>query len=430
VKIIREAFRKMPHIPKLEVSMFNIPLRLSLAGLALLAAVSTWSANAQDDRDIKHVFVIALENHNWTQPTTVTGGIEPIFQNPNAPFINSLVNGTGTVFVNGRQDNISKHVAYATAYHNVLATPSGSNPHIHPSEPNYLWAEAGSNFGILNDDDPYKDTPPNVQNTTQHLSGLLQKAGKTWKSYQEDIDLTTVGGQLINLPLTQDEWTVPLVSLSGVFGSGSYLNAYNDSMQYNYAAKHNPMVFFTDTNGGNNTSTSNPLRRNYAPLPQLAFDLANDRVADYNWITPDQYNDMHSGLTGGFAGLTGDAAQIKASDNAVSRLVPLIMSSRAYKDGGVIILWWDESEDDGEPGDNADDFNHTVGEIVISDFAHHNEAGLPYASSVDYTHSSDLRTMQEIFHVKATGKSPYLGDAANANDLSDLFEPGVIPRNP
>ena len=65
-----------------------------LAGLALLAMLTGWSASAQEDREIKHVFVIALENHDWTQPTTVPGGIEPIYQNPNAPFINSLVNGT------------------------------------------------------------------------------------------------------------------------------------------------------------------------------------------------------------------------------------------------------------------------------------------------------------------------------------------------
>jgi hypothetical protein len=57
--------------------------------------------------------------------------------------------------------------------------------------------------------------------------------------------------------------------------------------------------------------------------------------------------------------------------------------------------------------------------------------GLPYASAIDYSHSSDLRTMQEIFHVKAKGgTSPFLGDAANANDLSDLFAPGVIPTEP
>jgi hypothetical protein len=406
----------------------------TLAGLAILASLGCLNALAQnddDDREIKHVFVIALENHNWTQPTTVAGKIQPVYQNSNAPFINSLVNGTATTYINGRLVNISKQVAYATAYHNVLATESGSNPHIHPSEPQYIWAEAGTNFGILNDDDPYADNPPNAQTTTEHLSGLLQKKGRTWKSYQEDTDLQTSNGHLTNLPLAPSAWTVPLVSLSGVFAAGSYLNAYDDSMQYNYAPKHNPMVYFADTNGGNDNSTSNPLRLNYAPLQQLAFDLADGRVADYNWITPDQYNDQHSALTGGFAGLTGDASQIKAGDNAISRLVPMIMTSRAYKEGGAIILWWDESEADGESGDNADDFNHTIGEIVISPLAHENEGGLPYASSIPYSHSSDLRTMQEIFHVRTTGgSSPYLGDAVNASDLSDLFQPGVIPTRP
>ena len=414
----------------------------AVAGLALLATLGCWSAKAQDwdhDRDddhreIKHVFVIALENHNWTQPNDNTGlstGIQQIFQSPNAPFINSLVNGTATAFINGQVVNISKQVSYATAYHNVLATESGNNAHIHPSEPNYLWAEAGTNFGIFNDDDPYADNPPNAQTTTQHLSGLLQKAGRTWKSYQEDIDLTTSNGKLINLPLPENQWTSPIVSLSGKFAAGSPLNAYNDTLQYNYAVKHNPMAFFTDTNGGDNTTTSNPLRKNYAPLQQLAFDLADNNVADYNWITPDQYNEQHSGLTGGFAGLTGDASQIFAGDNTVSRLVPMIMASRAYRDGGAIILWWDESEEDGAANDNPDDFSHTIGEIVISPLAHENENGMPYASGINFSHSSDLRTMQEIFHVRATGgTSPYLGDAANVKDLSDLFQPGVIPTRP
>jgi hypothetical protein len=101
------------------------------------------------------------------------------------------------------------------------------------------------------------------------------------------------------------------------------------------------------------------------------------------------------------------------------------MASDAYQDGGVIILWWDETENDGEPNDNQDDFNHTLGEIVISALAHANEGGLPYASSINYTHSSDLRIMPEIFPV-----GPYLGDAVNAIDLSDLFQPGVIPSRP
>jgi hypothetical protein len=324
------------------------------------------------------------------------------------------VNGTASA---------SSQVSYATAYHNVLATPSGHNPHIHPSEPNYIWAEAGSNLGVLNDNDPFSPSGATNQNTPQHLAAFLTKAGRSWKSYQEDIDLTTVNGQLTNVPLPQDQWTVPLTSFSGVFASG--VNQYNGSSQFNYAAKHNPQVFFTDTNGGNDSSTSNPLSTHYAPLQQLATDLANNSVADYNWISPTQYNDMHTTLTGGYKGLTGDPAKILQGDDFLSQVVPQIMASDAYKNNGVIVIWWDESESDGVAGDNGDDFNHTIGEIIISPLAHKNVNGLPYASSINYSHSSDLGTWQEVFHV-----GPLLRHAENAFDLSDLFQPGVIPSKP
>ena len=100
------------------------------------------------------------------------------------------------------------------------------------------------------------------------------------------------------------------------------------------------------------------------------------------------------------------------------------MASDAYKDRGAIIIWWDESES--VANDNADDFNHTIGEIVISPLAHPNVNGLPFASSVPLSHSSDLRTMQKIFHVT---EPLFLGDAVHANDLSSLFAEGVIPRD-
>src|SRR6202035_4210927 len=200
----------------------------TLGSFALASALCNLGANAQE---IKTVFVVAMENHNWTQPANqFTGNIQQIFQNPNAPFINSLVNGTAFALVNDSVVHISEQVAYATAYHNVLATPSGNNPHIHPSEPNYLWAEAGTNFGVLNDNDPFSTNGPTNQNTTQHLSALLTQAGKTWRSYQEDIDLMTVAGQLINVPLPRDQWTVPLKSFSGNFGGGT-VNQFDGSTQ-------------------------------------------------------------------------------------------------------------------------------------------------------------------------------------------------------
>jgi hypothetical protein len=248
--------------------------------------------------------------------------------------------------------------------------------------------------------------------------------GKTWRSYQEDTDLKTVAGTLTNVVLPRNQWTVPLTSFSGNFGSGTF-NQYNGTTQYNYAAKHNPMVFFTDSNGGNDPTPANPLSQNYAPLQQLAIDLAQNNVADYNFITPNQFNDMHTALTGGFQGFTADAARIKQGDNFLSIVVPMIMASRAYLDHGAIIIWTDETEPVSAT-DNPDDGNHTLLEFVISPDAHPNVNGLPYASPVFLTHSSDLRTLQKIFHAT---RPLFLGDAVHATDLSSLFAEGVIPRD-
>ncbi|HEY2116882.1 MAG TPA: alkaline phosphatase family protein, partial [Candidatus Angelobacter sp.] len=245
-----------------------------------------------------------------------------------------------------------------------------------------------------------------------------------WKSYQEDIDLVPNGASFDNVPLPRNQWTVPLKSLSGNFVNG--VNQFNGSNQFNYAAKHNPQVYFTDSNGGNDPSTANPLRLQYAPLQQLFTDLANNSVAQYNFITPNQFNDQHTTLAAGFKGLTGDPAKILQGDFFLQQVVPVIMASRAYRDHGAIIIWWDESEQDGVAGDNPDDLTHTIGEIVISPDAHPNEGGSPFASDVFLTHSSDLRTMQEIFHVT----NPFfLGDAIHGSDLSSLFAEGAVPDN-
>ena len=389
---------------------------------AALIAAGAASAAAQQ---VKTVFVIALENHNWTQPENgPSARLQQIYKNPNAPFLNSLVDGTASAAIDGKEVNISQQVAYAAAYHNVLATESGDNTHVHPSEPNYIWAEAGTNFGVFNDNDPYSPKGQTVQDTNQHLCALLMKAGKTWKSYQEDIDLAqNSDGELTDVPLPKERWTVPLASFVGVFAPGS-TNSFNSSDRYAYAAKHNPMAFFVDTNGDAITTVTNPLVSHYAPLQQLFVDLKNSDVADYNWITPDLYNDMHTELPDGYKGLMGDAARIRQGDDFVRAIVPMIMASKAYQDGGAIVIWCDETEPD-HFGDNADNFAHTIPEIIISPLAHPNVNGRPYGSQLNLSHSSDLRTWQEIFHA-----GPYLLDAANVQDLSDLFAPGAIPAKP
>src|SRR5262249_1906747 len=149
-----------------------------------------------------------------------------------------------------------------------------------PSEPNYIWAEAGTNFGVFNDGDPFAPQGgPTVlaldnQDNQLHLTRLLDQCGVSWKSYQEDIDLVPDGNSFDNVVLPQNLWTSPIKSFNGLFVNG--VNQFNGSKQFNYAVKHNPQAYFTDSNGGNDTTTANPKRLQFAPLQQFFLDLNNN----------------------------------------------------------------------------------------------------------------------------------------------------------
>jgi hypothetical protein len=235
--------------------------KIALASASVLAASSVQAA------EIKHVFVIALENHNFVQPQAVTdAGLHQIFGNAAAPYINSLVTPGNT---NAAQ------TSFASNYINV---PPQNGHATHPSEPNYVWSEAGKT-GPLNDATPF----PNNIVSGPSLSAALQASGQSWKSYQEGIDLVKVNGQPTNQVAQPSDYVVPLSNFAGT--SAAYTNAYNGSHQFNYAAKHNPQVFFDATNGGNDPTSANPEARFYAPIEQLASDLTNNTVADYNWIS-------------------------------------------------------------------------------------------------------------------------------------------------
>ena len=162
-----------------------------------------------------------MENHNWSE----------IKGSASAPFINNT---------------LLPMAAYCAQYYNP--------PNIHPSLPNYLWLEAGTNFGILDDNDPSIDH----QRTTQHLVTQLKNAGISWKEYAEDISGTYV-------PLT---------------GTNEY------------APRHNPFVYFDNVTGTNNVNYAYGIAH-IRPYSELAADLTNSTVAQYNFITPNLCNDMH-----------------------------------------------------------------------------------------------------------------------------------------
>lgn len=313
--------------------------------LGLVAAGACWSGCGETRigagagrQHIQTVFLILMENKNWSE---VTGS-------PSAPFI------TNTLLP-------------ASSYAENYRGPNAGN--LHPSEPNYIWLEAGDNFGIQNDNDPAQNHFP----TDQHLVNQLEAQHITWRSYQEDISGT-------DCPLT------------GV---------------KNYAPKHNPMVFFDDVNGYDTQSmTFDPLAprcvAHVRPLGELMTDLQTGSVARYNFITPNECNDMHSAC----APLNDE---IKQGDDWLAQWIPIIQESPAYQNGGAIFITWDEAElAKGCLG------NCPIGMIALSPLA----KGGGYHNAIAYDHSSMLKTLQEIFHV-----SPLLRHAGDAgvNDLGDLF---------
>jgi hypothetical protein len=395
----------------------------SLAFTLFVGAALSTPAFAQAINQVGDVFVIDMENHNLVQPNP-TSSPQQILANPAAPYLNSLMTP-------GNPN--SAQVSFSSADHNVLAGPNGAigqtpgvaGPNdIHPSEPNYLWQQGLTNFGIQADQTVTQSIiqAPALL-TAPSLAGALQQKGISWMSYQEDTDLLTTTGQngsagngvtngavnangsnLTSTVAPKGQYTVPLVGISGT--SSSYVNPYNGSNQYNFATKHDGTLYFGATNGITNASVNggvttnaqgtgtqdaaNPESQHYAPLQQLSTDLANNTVGRYNLITPDQFNDAHTGLTGGFTYMgthfTGDQAAIAQGDNFLSILIPEIEASQAYLDNGLIEIWFDESE-----GSNPDTLNTEIPDIIISPLA----VGNAFDDTTPIDHTSDDLSLEQ-----------------------------------
>jgi hypothetical protein len=265
------------------------------------------------------VFTIVMENKSYGD----------ILGNGAAPYLNQLI----------------KTSAVAAGYH---------DSYVHPSEPNYIWMVAGENFGILNDDDP---NASNVITSTSHLADQLERAGLTWKSYQESMG-----------------------AACGLTSHGTY------------AVKHNPFVYFQDVNGWDGSKFAPGARcaEHVVDYTQLATDVASGQVPDYVFITPNLKHDMHDG-------------SIAAGDAWLAAEVPKILASDAYKNGGALFILWDEGSS------QADDPPF----IAVSPNA---KAG--FVSTASYDTSSFLLTVQSMLGVEPL---PCAAQPSAVTPMNDLF---------
>ena len=284
--------------------------------------------------------------------------------------------GARTVFVIP-MENESSSAIYASAnapyINNTLLPMSASStnftdelPSAIPSEPHYVWMEAGTN--TFSDKTFLTDVDASASNSTSstaHLVTQLKAAGLEWMSYQEGI---TAG-------------TCPIASISGTF----------------YAAKHDPFVFFQDVSGATPSASNAYCAAHHKPYSAFAADLAAGTMPAFVFITPNLCHDMH-GATGCPAG-----TNVTAGDTWLSAELPRILAYASTHDA-IVYLIWDEGSS-----------NQTIPFLA---FGQHVKVG---ASALSYSHSSLLKSIEEQLGV------PVLPSVTAATDFAAMFQTGFFP---
>jgi hypothetical protein len=209
----------------------------------------------------------------------------------------------------------------------------------------------------------------NWTESREHLTAQIEAARNpslTWMTYQEGIDPETTGA-------------------CPVHSSGLY------------AAKHNPFVYFADVAGSPPAADNEYCIAHTRDLSQFAEDMGSGELANYVFITPNLCNDMHGAKE-------CRENPVRSGDSFLASFLPPLLDWAAQNDA-VIFLMWDESS----PG-------KTIPFLAAGWGVKKN-----YQSDVVYSHRSVLRTVERIFAL------PLLDAVRDASDLSDMFEPGVLP---
>ncbi|GIU57374.1 acid phosphatase [Arthrobacter sp. NicSoilC12] len=371
-------------------------LRASAAAIVLLAAAAIGCGPAQPAATAsaptatsgqgylpgaKHVFIINLENKGydgtWGPAST-------------APYLSQTLRGQGVLL----------NQYFGTAHNsqpNYVAQISGQgpNPQMQADCQTYspfVGSGTASPGQAVGDGCVFPASVPTV-------AGQLTAAGKTWKGYMEDM------GTPCRHPA---------------------LGAVDDTQKAKvgdqYATRHNPFVYFAGITG------SPDCAKNDVNLSALKADLASTATTpNLSMITPNLCHDGHDAPC-----VDGQPGGLASADEWLRQWVPAITSSPAFKQDGVLVVTFDES--DGPQSDAAACCGETagpnspepgitgpgggrVGALVISPFT---KGGT--WSTTPYNHYSLLASIEDTFGL------PYLG-YAGAPGLNrfglDVYNAGV-----
>lgn len=209
----------------------------------------------------------------------------------------------------------------------------------HPSIGNYFMLTTGQ---IITNDDSYTGTV-NADNLVRHIVA----AGKTWKSYAED--LPNVG--------------------------------YTDGDSGAYSEHHNPFSYFSDVRGSAQAN-------NLVPFSQFANDMGAGKLPDFSFVVPNLDDDAHDGT-------------LSQADTWLKQNIDPVLTSSQFQNGGVLIIVFDEAEDS--------DSSHGGGRVVA--IVAGPSAKTAFQSSNFYQHEDLLKTITNYMGIDGNIGAAATGNA-------------------
>ncbi len=200
----------------------------------------------------------------------------------------------------------------------------------HPSLPNYLALTSGSTQGITSDCNTCYVNATNI-------ADLIEGSGRTWKAYMESMP------------------------------SACYLGNSGD-----YAQKHNPFVYFDDIRTNSARCQSDDVS-----LTQFDTDLANNKVPNFVWITPNLCNDGHD-------------CSASTADGFLGYEVSKIFTSPAFDQNSLLVITFDEGSSNASCCGLPSSAGGHIATLLISDLV---KTG--YQDATPYSHYSILKTIAD-----------------------------------
>jgi hypothetical protein len=333
---------------------------------------------------IKHVFTIVLENKNY----------EETFGNPPAaPYLGTTLTAKGQLLT---QYHGTGHFSLG----NYITMISGQSEN--PTTQADCQSFDELTPGTIGPSGQALGTGCVYPKGVETVAGQLEAAGRTWRGYMQDMGADP----------TRDNGTTCAHPVIGTSDATQHA-APNDQ----YATRHNPFMYFHSV-----IDDAANCSKHVVNLDRLKKDLKKPKkTPNYSFITPDLCADGHDetcadpSQPGGYEGI----------DNFLSRYVPMILKSKAYKRNGLLIITFDESESGAEAccfvptGPNAPTQGlygpggGLTGAVLLSPFIPKHTV-----SDTPYNHYDYLHTIEDVFGLKYLG---YANNAAVHSFSSKLF---------